>query len=773
MTIHSGTSQETSSETRTSVEAIPPGLAATIIKRSSQGVLLGAILAMAVVGMQQRLTTILVIDAVIGGFLGFLFIAAFDGIFSLLKGIIGQVLRLLRVDRVQAWWARVPLNYLGQLVGAFVFIFGRAMFPDSILKSATVPAPGGMVMIALALGGVLMALAERQSARHNRSAYVLYAAALLPLVVIVGWLAWPGSSASVLTPAEPAPVAPLTLDNPGQPGAYTVEYLTYGSGTDRLRPEYGPDVTLVTNTVDGSPIYAGFSGPSGQYTQSLWGFDNSKLPLNGRVWYPAGDGPFPLVMVVHGNHAATEFSDPGYAYLGELLASRGFITVSVDENFLNGWMFDDGGGNEMPLRSWMLLKHLNVWRDWNADPANPFFEHVDMDRIALIGHSRGGEAVALAADMNERLYPPVNKVSQYGEFDFGIKAVVAIAPSDAMYRPRGDLLTLRDVSYLTLDGAHDADTDDFFGLAQYSRTDFSGRAPEAFKAVAYLYRANHGQFNSVWNYGDNSSYNWMLLNRAALLTEDNQQAATQTVIGAFLEAVLHEEADYRTLFTTPDAARDWLPEDILVTQYQDATFIPVDSNTGPNRPETIEAEGGLASGSDLSTWKVEMLYLRNANHAQNNAALHVGWEAGTTPAVRYDLLADANPDWSLSADDALTLQLVGADDTYQPADVTVTLDSANGTSAAVPLNSVGTLHPPLVSYQYKSPTLARLFGLDLGWVWDAERVLQVYDLPLAAFLTAAPELDLDALTGITIAFDGSRPGDVYLDEIGFRQQLSN
>ena len=38
-----------------------------------------------------------------------------------------------------------------------------------------------------------------------------------------------------------------------------------------------------------------------------------------------GAGPFPLVLIVHGNHDMAEFSDPGYEYLGELLASRGFI----------------------------------------------------------------------------------------------------------------------------------------------------------------------------------------------------------------------------------------------------------------------------------------------------------------------------------------------------------------------------------------------------------------------------------------------------------------
>ena len=48
--------------------------------------------------------------------------------------------------------------------------------------------------------------------------------------------------------------------------------------------------------------------------------------------------------MVHGNHDMEDFSDPGYAYLGELFASRGIIAVSVDENFLNSSYADLLGG---------------------------------------------------------------------------------------------------------------------------------------------------------------------------------------------------------------------------------------------------------------------------------------------------------------------------------------------------------------------------------------------------------------------------------------------
>lgn len=51
--------------------------------------------------------------------------------------------------------------------------------------------------------------------------------------------------------------------------------------------------------------------------EMFWGFDEENLPLNGRVWMPEGDGPFPLVLMVHGNHLMEDFSDAGYDYLGK------------------------------------------------------------------------------------------------------------------------------------------------------------------------------------------------------------------------------------------------------------------------------------------------------------------------------------------------------------------------------------------------------------------------------------------------------------------------
>jgi hypothetical protein len=184
------------------------------------------------------------------------------------------------------------------------------------------------------------------------------------------------------------------------------------------------------------------------------------------------------------------FSDPGYAYLGELLASQGFIVVSVDENFLNSSLSDmvdpinSRPSKENDARGWMLLEHLAQWRRWNSDPAHPMFGRVDMERIGLMGHSRGGEAAAVAAAFNGLSHYPDDATLPF-DYGFKIGAVVAIAPVDGQYKPRERPTPLKDTNYFVIHGSLDGDVTSFMGASQFSRIALTGQAP-ATKAQLYV-----------------------------------------------------------------------------------------------------------------------------------------------------------------------------------------------------------------------------------------------------------------------------------------------
>jgi hypothetical protein len=169
------------------------------------------------------------------------------------------------------------------------------------------------------------------------------------------------------------------------------------------------------------------------------GFD-----LSGRVRYPAKNGggvdapiadggPFPLVVIAHGNHrrfADAVGGDPsdenyaGYTYLQDHLARHGFISVSIDlDDFTT--LFPG-----ILARAWLVLCHVERMEAENAGGGAPLEGNVDLSRIAFIGHSRGGDAVVQAQRMDSVVGganggPAVGPGS--GEGTFGIDAVWSIA----------------------------------------------------------------------------------------------------------------------------------------------------------------------------------------------------------------------------------------------------------------------------------------------------------------------------------------------------------
>src|SRR4030042_1565804 len=82
--------------------------------------------------------------------------------------------------------------------------------------------------------------------------------------------------------------APRTARPPGPPA---VLELSYGSGTDRHRPEFGAKAALRSRSVDGSLLVERWKGALGWARKAYLGFDAKHLPLQGRVWYPGGEGP--------------------------------------------------------------------------------------------------------------------------------------------------------------------------------------------------------------------------------------------------------------------------------------------------------------------------------------------------------------------------------------------------------------------------------------------------------------------------------------------------
>lgn len=704
------------------------------------------------VGLENDLGLGRLASFVVMAFLGFAFVSLGDGLVSLLWKLLGFLLPRVGLAAIDNRLHAISTAMLGRVLGISLYIAGDLLWPESFFHFIRMPPVGEIAIVLVGISGVLVAFA-RLPRRSTQSQSGLLGMVIVLNVAFLTWVFLPGTDNYLAHTPALATSASLLLANPGLPGPYSVQTLTYGSGSDRHRPEFAAEAALRTASVDGAGIFAGYPGLAGNYFRWYWGFDFTRLPLNGLVWYPEGEGPFPLALIVHGNHSATEASDPGYRYLAEHLASRGYIVVLVDENFLNGMLFVDGEMEEVPLRAWLMLKHLQAWQRWQETPGNPFYGRVDLQRVALIGHSRGGEAVAVAAAMKRQA------ISEADDFGFDIKAVVAVAPSDGHYQPAPNV---SHSDYLLLAGGHDADTYLLYGQAQYNRVHFRDN-PDGFKALAYLYRANHGQFNTVWANRDRGWLNSLLLNRQPLLSGDDQRQSAKVFITAFLEASLRGQEGYRSLFANPTAGNGWLPAGIVLTQYDDASFVAVDTNRPNTVASQVDRAGGRTWAREITTWGTAPLLLRDGTTSQQNHALYLSWESGSEPAVGI-VLGERLP---LSPAYALAFALAPASDEITPIDVIVELETTGGQVARLPLSHFGPVYPPLPAQLLKADWLRPLPGYEIGLETEFERVLQTYTLPLTAFQEVNPAWLPGAIESIRFLFDGTSAGALYLDQVGF------
>ena len=656
------------------------------------------------------------------------------------------------------WLIPLPLVFIG--AGIYLASQLYAWFPLLITYFLTLQGPVIPIVLFEAVLGLLTGLVLTFRQRRLVRLLAFAPAAALNLFMAVYFM-WPGTDDYLVKqPISPAvafrTLSGQNLGNPGATGPFTVQACTYGSGSDLRRPEYAQQACWTTPTVNASlSLIGNYQPPSMEYFTWFWGFDFSKLPLNGRVWAPVADRPMPLVLIVHGNHMMGDFSDAGYAYLGEHLASQGFIVVSIDENFLNGFFMDDMGKTEIPVRAWMMLKHLQQWRTWNEDPQHPFYHKVDLDQIAVMGHSRGGESAVMAAVLNRLEKNPLNLVDDF-DFGFNIRAVVEIAPSEGSNKINYQDLQLEDTSYLLLQGGHDADAYMVNGIRQYARVDVSGNV---FKTAVYAYRANHGQFNSDWARGDKVP-NWML-NLAPLLSASEQEQEAKVFITAFLKAALLGEDTYRQLFQRPWAGADWLPQDIVLSRYQDARVTLLHDFEGPAKSFT-NIKGVTLEETGFTNASLESLKTREPDISQNNTVLRLAWDH---PGATYTLNL---PQGLSQGSTGVTFALAPADEQQPPADLAVELVDAAGRVAKLALGDAAALPVLLPAQLVKNKAAADLMGMNFPFERTAERFLQTEVLSFDQF-EAEPGFEPEQLAALRFVFDRSTAGAVLLDEVGLVQ----
>ncbi len=720
---------------------------------------------------------------------------------AILAGLLINLVLALLVS-IPAWF-RVALAAASMVIFFFFAVNMTVAFLSFVL----------LVLLACMIGWALYYLLRSDADdRSTVKAFFRFLMLIVGLAGLTAWAVWlimPGQDQEAPEVAAMAShYSPHMLDtsNPAEKGPYGFSHFTYGSGLDQPRDEYAsPD--LVSHTVDGSDLLPGWKGTGGKLRTRYFGFDATELPLNGMVWVPDGEGPFPLVLIVHGNHHAPDFSDPGYAYLGEHWASRGMIAVSVDENFLNGSHTNifGGLGTENDARGWLLLEHLNLWELFNEDPANPFYRLVDMDNIALVGHSRGGEAVGHAALFNTLSHYPDNAKVTF-DFGFNIRGIIAIAPSDGQYKPANVLTPLKDISYLSLQGSHDADVRSFDGVGMFERLQLS-RGSDDFGALVYIYGANHGQFNTRWGRNDYTYPQISLYNTGQLMPAQQQRAIGTFFMTAFLETVFTIEPAFRKVFLDYRVAGEWLPQTVYLTRYKDSKMNPFMDFSEDLDVTTPGIPFGIIAASNFTDWYEKRIDKKFSG--MESRGVYLGWDhEQDTLAAEYSLLinqprqageifylvaADTGNEPSMDDGEQKDHQegepgentgnqqqepsepeAEQEPDEEDPADqedeqpespeekfidFTIEMVDSQGECISFPLSSFSYLQPQLEARLGK---LSFIHPTPFG-----ESVLQLFTFPMSALREQNPWFDPRRLASVTLRFDRSPRGVIVISEMGF------
>ena len=548
-----------------------------------------------------------------------------------------------------------------------------------------------------------------------------------------------------------------SFDNPGKEGKYKVNLITYGSGKDIKHEEFGKGVPILTNSVDGTAFINSWNFLRKHYL----GFGTNELPINGSVWYPEGKGPFPLVVMVHGNHSMTERSDKGYEYLGKLLASRGYIFASVDENFLNSSLYDDilglnGIKNETDIRAYILLEHLKAFDNFNKAKENPFYNKVDMNNISLIGHSRGGEAVAVATALNKlKTYPNDGCVKL--NYNYNIRSVVAIAPVDGNSKPTGKTIDLKDVNYLVMQGSDDMDVSSFMGFKQYKRVSFSPDK-DNYKASVYIYGANHGQFNNDWGKQDIPGLGgYSFFNTGNLISVTDQNRIAKVLISAFLDSTIKGKTEYRNIFQDIRYADKWLPNTIYLNDYNDSKTTTICSYDEDIDINTATLPSCSLEGEKFNLWTEKKIKQKNGD-IDNNAA-YFSWNTEKNESIPVYTIKMPNIGRTITNNSTLVFSLADSDKNNDKLiDLSISVSDKNGNTAVLPLSRFEPLQEILKSKMLKKP-FSNISS-------EGEAVFQKYIFRLQDFKKVNPKFTPEGLIRVSFIFDKTKKGIVLLDDVG-------
>lgn len=465
------------------------------------------------------------------------------------------------------------------------------------------------------------------------------------------------------------------------------------------------------------------------------------VPLRASVYFPAdaagattpgqisvAQTSYPMVFVVHGNSSATN-SYLGYEYLLEHLARNGFIAVSI--HLLPGQLATD--------RARILFEHIDI--------INNLFGASAANNIGIMGHSRGGEAVVIAAQLN-----------QVNALGYGINAVISLAPTSWIANPTLGGAWAK--PYLVVYGSMDGD------VAGITDTGFElyDRANGAKKSMVFVYGSTHGRYNTIWGDTDITA-GWSQLGPAdipKLVNADAHEKIAKGYMCAFFRQYLKSETQWEGLFKG-----EWVPVAVqtadggkvkLYVQYEDTTHREVDNfegtHTGTSWATSTIGDAVTHAGLPATPQEAQT-YPTDTRSPHETGALFLSWD-NLTDTLRFDIPVGQR---DVTQYEALSFRIgQKAGSALNPAglaqDLRVTLHDTLGNSRAIRVSKFAVIPPPH----------------DRANSWLTKTAMNTVRIPLRSFTircAGIQEVDLTTVDYLRFEFSEKSSGEVVIDSVEF------
>jgi len=483
-------------------------------------------------------------------------------------------------------------------------------------------------------------------------------------------------------------------------------------------------------------------------------------PLAGSIAVPQGEGPHPLVVIVHGAKRVDSIREKVYAgfdYLVRQLAAEGYAAMSINVNLEYsldyGESIENAWGYSIFQQHLALLEQANVGED--TGHGIDLEGKINLDEMHLIGHSRGGESIDTFARQEKKA-----GLSR-------IQSLIRVASTNVIYHSTDESLHL-DIPVGIILPEFDGDLRAPFAQQVFDEI-LRDTENQSIASVVYLRGANHNFFNRAVLVDDRTADDDSpaMLAEATWLTREQQEDFLMRYAAAFLSALKGEqlstfdpqEPQPVRMFGLDVIASSYLPGVQNIWGATGTTGFATGTASARQYVQRMNSDGFFNHPSVIN-WAAEELPMNALSWDENwigtdgNGAM-----VSFTPYV-YDFSNAFAMSLYVAVDSSNELNPQGQNQAF-----TVRLTDRSGARSSVMIpagTSALTWHPGSV-YEYQGGYINE----NDEWVdammedWQGFMPLGELRIPLRYF----GGIDMETIASIEIVFDQTASGAVMLEGI--------